>query len=88
MTIEDMKKELDNKMNFKRVMALIGAVILACMYVATLVFAIIDDPKTMSFFKASVALTILVPVLLYAYQLVFRVTKSLSEGNKDSSDNN
>lgn len=70
----------------KRILALVGAVLLALMYVSTLIFAITDNPNTMSFFKASVALTILVPVLIYAYQLVFRVLKSLAEKNTPDGD--
>lgn len=70
----------------KRILALVGAVLLALMYVSTLIFAITDNPNTMSFFKASVALTILVPVLIYAYQLVFRVLKSLAEKNMPDGD--
>ena len=66
----------------KRVLAMILAVALVLLYLSTVFFAITDNPKTMSFFKASVALTILVPVLLYAYQLVFRVMKSLGDNNK------
>lgn len=66
----------------KRVFAFALAVVLVSLYLSTVFFAITDDPKTMSCFKASVALTILIPVLLYAYQLVFRVMKSLGEEDK------
>jgi len=68
----------------KRIIALIGAVVLALLYIMTLVFAITDNPNTMSFFKASVTLTIFIPVLIYAYQLVYRVLKSY--GNKTEED--
>ena len=37
----------------------------------------------MSFFKASVALTIIVPVLIYAYQLVYRVVRSFEGKDKN-----
>lgn len=70
----------DKKVNIKRILALIGAIVLGLMYVITLVFALTDNPETMSFFKASVALTIILPVLIYAYQLVFRVLKLMNEG--------
>ena len=70
----------DKKVNVKRILALIGAIVLGLMYVITLVFALTDNPETMSFFKASVALTIILPVLIYAYQLVFRVLKLMNEG--------
>lgn len=74
---------MKNVMNkVKRTLALIGAILLAGLYITTVVFAITDNPATMSYFKASVALTIFVPVLIYAYQLVYRVIKSYS-GNDE-----
>lgn len=59
----------------KRVLAIVLVAVLVLLYLSTLVFAIIDDPKTMSFFRASVAMTILIPVMIYGYQLVYRVLK-------------
>lgn len=59
----------------KRVLAMILVAVLVLLYLSTLIFAIIDDPKTMSFFRASVAMTILIPVMIYGYQLVYRVLK-------------
>ncbi|MDO4189397.1 MAG: hypothetical protein Q4D29_10455 [Lachnospiraceae bacterium] len=70
----------DKLKRIKRIFALVGAVVLVCMYVLTLVFAITDNPETMSFFKASAVLTIVLPILIYAYQLVYRVIKLMSEG--------
>ena len=63
----------------KRIFALAGAVLLACMYIATLVFALIDSPAASGLFRASVAATILIPVLLYGYILIARLL-----GNQDS----
>ena len=60
----------------KRIFALAGALLLACMYIATLVFALMDSPSASGFFRASVAATILVPVLLYGYILVARLLGS------------
>lgn len=60
----------------KRILALAGAVFLACIYIATLVFALIDSPAASGFFRASVAATILVPVLLYGYILIARLLRN------------
>lgn len=60
----------------KRILALAGALLLACMYIATLVFALMDSPLASGLFRASVAATILVPVLLYGYILVARLLGS------------
>ncbi|EEG75641.1 hypothetical protein CLOHYLEM_04377 [[Clostridium] hylemonae DSM 15053] len=59
----------------KRITALAGAVLLAGMYMSTLIFALLDRSETMGLLKASVVCTVLLPVLLYAYTLVYKITK-------------
>ena len=59
----------------KRILALIGAALLVCMYLCTLVFALMNSPAAAGLFRASVAATILIPVLLYAYILIARLLK-------------
>lgn len=63
----------------KRILAFLGVLLLVALYISTLVFAIIDSPKSMGFFKASVAATILLPVLLYAYTLFYKLSKRKEE---------
>ncbi len=58
-----------------RILALIGAILLAALYVSTLVFALLDNPFADKLLIASVAGTILIPVLLYAYQLIYKILK-------------
>lgn len=58
----------------KRFLALLGVILLATLYLSTLFFAIFDSPNTMWLFKASIAATILLPVLLYAYSLFYRLS--------------
>lgn len=60
---------------FKRTLALIGAVLLIVLYVSTLIFALFDYSASMGLLKASIACTILLPVLLYAYTLVYKISK-------------
>ena len=59
----------------KRILAFIGAILLVCLYGSTLIFALMNSPVSTGFFKASVAATILLPVLLYTYILTARVLK-------------
>lgn len=59
----------------KRILALAGAIILAGMYISTLIFALLDRSETMGLLKASIACTITLPVLLYGYMLVYRLTR-------------
>lgn len=58
----------------KRILALLFAVLLFCLYGSTLVFALINSPAAGGLLKAAVAATILLPVLMYAYTLVYRLT--------------
>lgn len=60
---------------WKRIIALAGAVLLVIMYGCTLILVLTDQSETMGLFKASVACTIIIPVLLYAYTLVYRLTR-------------
>lgn len=71
----------------KRIFALAGAVLLICMYASTLVFALINSPAASDLLKASIAATILIPVLLYAYILVARLLKNHSENDEDPHNN-
>lgn len=61
--------------NLKRAFALIGAVLLILLYVSTFVFALFDHSASKGLLKASIACTILLPVLLYAYVLVYKASR-------------
>ena len=63
----------------KRIMALIGAILLVLLYVSTLIFAFIDSVVSQ---KLLMAATILLPVLLYIYSLFSRTSHT------DDSDSN
>lgn len=66
----------------KRILALVGALALVLMYISTLAFAFIDPAVSGGLLKASIACTIILPVLLYAYSLVYRLSKK----NNDNSE--
>mgnify|MGYP006926457943 CR=1 FL=1 len=55
--------------NAKRILALIAAVLLFGMYLSTLIFALIGSPHSIDLLWASVACTIVLPVLLYVFRL-------------------
>lgn len=64
----------------KQILALTGALLLFAMYAATLVFALIGSDHARTLLKAAIVCTVIIPVFLYAYILVYRVLK------KDDSD--
>lgn len=59
----------------KRILAVIGVILLVCLYLSTLLFAFIDHSQSQGLLKASIAATILLPVLLYGYTLIYKLTK-------------
>ena len=69
--------------NVKRILAIIGIVLLVSLYVITIVLALTDDPNTMNAFRASVYCTFLVPVLIWAYTFIYRLLKN-NYGDKPS----
>lgn len=56
----------------KRIFALIGIVLLAILYIATLVLAFADPSPEKVYFKSALFLCVVIPVLLYAYILVYK----------------
>ena len=67
----------------KRFFALAGVILLVLMYASTLIFACMDSPMSGDLFKASVACTIILPVLLYGFSLVHRLAKKNNENAKE-----
>lgn len=59
----------------KRIVALIGIVILAGMYIVTLVLAILNNDLTSRFFTASIICTVVVPVLIWVYQWLYKLVR-------------
>ena len=71
-----------HRMKLKRILAILGILVLAGMYLASLIFAIIDHPLKTSLLSASLYATIVIPVLLY----VFLFVAKLLRGDPDKQD--
>ena len=63
----------------KRIIALAGAVLLIVMYIATLIFALIDHPVAHNLFVGSLVCTGVLPVLLYLYMLLYKLSNKNDE---------
>ena len=63
----------------KRILAIIGIIILVGLYVTTLILAIVDNEYTRKFFTASIVCTVVIPVLIYIYQWLYKLLKKDSE---------
>ena len=57
----------------KQIAAIIMCVILVGMYVASFIAAVFAKPQAHGLFMGSVGLTIMLPLLLYAYTIIYRV---------------
>ena len=67
----------------KQILAIIGIIILAGLYITTLVLAIVNNELTQRFFIASIVCTVVVPVLIYVYQWLYRLIKKDASQEED-----
>jgi len=68
----------------KKIFAIAGVVILLGMYLLTFISAILATPNTHSLFLGSLAATIIVPIFLYAYMLIYKVVYKNRENQEDN----
>jgi hypothetical protein len=71
----------------KQITAIVVVIILIALYVITLLTAIFDPTETRSWFRASIFATVVVPVLLWAYMMIFKLIRGNDE-DKDEGENN
>ncbi|MGN0341475.1 MAG: hypothetical protein ACI4DO_01670 [Roseburia sp.] len=60
----------------KQILAICIVILLVGLYIATLIFAVIGSENTLGMFKAALYSTFILPVLLWAYGLVYRLLKN------------
>ena len=60
----------------KRILALLVVVFLVSLYVATLVVSLIDSQQQGNMLKACIYSTVVIPIFLWGYALVYRVLKN------------
>ncbi len=63
----------------QRVLAIAGVTLLVLMYLVTLLFALFDTSRSLILFKASVMCTVLVPILVWGYTVIYRLAKGKNE---------
>ena len=57
-------------MNAKRILALTGAILIAGMYIATLILALTGSGNTMNLFLLSILLTIMDPLIIHFFLMM------------------
>lgn len=70
-------------MSKKRIAAIIGLAAIAVMYAATIVFALIGSPFTRSCLMASLFCTIVIPVMIYGYLMLFHMMNRRNNDDQD-----
>ena len=64
----------------KRILAIIGIILLVALYGLTLFAAFFDNTDTMRYLTASIAATVVLPVLLWVYQMIHRLLRDRRDG--------
>lgn len=59
----------------KKVIAIIGILILLFLYITTFILAILNKPGTADLFKTSIYATVVIPVLMYIYLWLYRLIR-------------
>ena len=63
----------------RRILAILCIVLFVSMSLLTLFCAVFDTGNYMAMFKASVTCTILVPILIWGYTVIYRLAKGRQE---------
>lgn len=67
----------------KRILTLIGAILLLLMYVAAFIVTILDHTSDMRYWKAAMVATVIIPVLIWAYSFVYKLIKGSDDDEKN-----
>lgn len=69
-------------MLWKRILAYVSLLILLGMYLIALISAFMKSPESNNWLMAAIFSTVIIPVILYASQLVIRVVKRDHKDNE------
>ena len=65
---------MKEKMQAKRILAIVAIVLLVGMYMTSLVLAIIHSPAALNFLKISLGATLLVPIIIYFIMMFLKLS--------------
>ncbi|SEW34273.1 hypothetical protein [[Clostridium] fimetarium] len=71
-----------NILNLKRIGAITLVVLLLGLYITTFILAFMKSPTAQKLFQASAIATIALPVMLYAYMLIYKYLKNRNNPNQ------
>lgn len=61
--------------NVKRIMAIVGIVLLLGLYIVTFIVAVAGGEGTGQLFTACIVATVVIPVLIYVYTWIYKLVK-------------
>lgn len=67
----------------KRILAIIGVILLIGLYLSTLFCAFSSSDNFMNMLMASIYATVVIPILIWAYTLIYRLIKKGSDTDED-----
>ena len=67
---------------FRQILAILGIILLAGMYIATIVCALSASENFMNMLMASIYATIVIPVLIWAITFIYKLAKKEDKQNK------
>ena len=73
-------------MKVRRILALVGVILLVLLYVSTLVFSLMSGELAHDLLRASIFCTVLIPVMIYGYTLIYRLLKKHGEDENKRSE--
>lgn len=68
----------------KRIIALLGVILLLALYISTVVLACIGSENALNLLRAAIYATIVVPVLLWAYSFIYKLLKNNGSQKDDT----
>lgn len=74
------ERTMDRFKKVKRVLAIIGIILIAGMYIMSLVSALAKWENSQAYFFASLAATIVVPVFIYLIELFYKMGHKKDDG--------
>lgn len=68
----------------KQILAIIGIILLAGLYLSTLFCALSSSDNFMNLLMASIYATVVIPVLIWAYTFIYRLIKKKDDDSDES----
>ena len=68
----------------KRILAILGIIVLVGLYLTTLACAIFAKDNVMNLLMASLYATVVIPVLIWAYTFIYKLMKKDSKNESDA----